>query len=264
MNNKVAFFLPTRKGSQRVKDKNTRPFAGIEGGLMENKIKQLVAIKSIDEIIISSNDEDCISIAQKYSNDNRVKIIRRPENLCQDSTNLEDLICYVPTITDAQHILWGHVTTPLCDAQEYDKAIELYFSQIKNGYDSLIGVVEMKNFLLNGQGKMINTTTSLWPRTQDLEPMYEINHTMFITKRDVYIEQKNRIGYKPILHIMDKIKSFDIDWEDDFIIAEAMYNYQCRMNMLSNVNGGVKPSSLLPFTQKGGSHEKHLILPSNT
>lgn len=41
MSEKIAFFLPTRKGSERVKSKNTRPFAGIEGGLVENKIKQL-------------------------------------------------------------------------------------------------------------------------------------------------------------------------------------------------------------------------------
>lgn len=41
MSDKVAFFLPTRKGSERVKNKNTRPFAGDEGGLVEIKIKQL-------------------------------------------------------------------------------------------------------------------------------------------------------------------------------------------------------------------------------
>ena len=56
MSEKIAFFLPTRKGSERVKSKNTRPFAGIEGGLVENKIKQLLATKHIDEILFSSND----------------------------------------------------------------------------------------------------------------------------------------------------------------------------------------------------------------
>ena len=40
-NNKIAFYLPTRKGSERVKNKNTRNFAGIEGGLVENKLNQL-------------------------------------------------------------------------------------------------------------------------------------------------------------------------------------------------------------------------------
>lgn len=51
---------------------------------------------------------------------------------------------------------------------------------------------------------------------------------MFIAKREVYVEQKNRIGQKPLLHVMDEMHSFDIDWEEDFTIAEIMYK---------NING---------------------------
>lgn len=219
----VSFFLPTRKGSERVINKNTRPFAGMEGGLVENKVKQLLATKLIDEIIFSSNDEACIAVAEKYK-DSRLKIIERPSELCLSSTNLQDLICYVPTVTDAEHILWGHVTTPLCGAAQYDAGIKLYFEKIREGYDSLVGVTELKNFLLNRNGKLINNTTDIpWPRTQDLEPLYEINHTMFLAKREVYTEQKNRLGRKVVLHVMDEICSKDIDWEDDFKIAEMMY-----------------------------------------
>ena len=221
---KISFFLPTRKGSERVINKNTRPFAGIEGGLVENKIKQILAAKRIDEIIFSSNDEKCLEVAQKYTSDSRMKIIERPEELCLSSTNLQDLICYVPTITDADHILWGHVTTPLAGAEEYDKAIEMYLSKLNDGYDSLVGVTELKNFLLNKEGQVINNTTDIpWPRTQDLEVLYEINHTIFLAKRNVYIEQKNRLGKKVLLHVMDEICSKDIDWEDDFRIAEIMF-----------------------------------------
>lgn len=221
--NKVAFFLPTRKGSERVINKNTKPFAGIEGGLVENKVRQLLETKLIDEIIFSSNDATCIAVAEKYK-DSRLKIIERPLELCLSSTNLQDLICYVPTVTDADHILWGHVTTPLCGADQYDAAITLYLDKLAEGYDSLVGVTELKNFLLNKEGKLINNTTDIpWPRTQDLEALYPINHTMFLAKRMVYTEQKNRIGQKPLLHIMDELHSFDIDWPDDFIIAEIMY-----------------------------------------
>ena len=225
MKERIAFFLPTRKGSERVKNKNTKPFAGIEGGLMENKIKQLVETKLLDEIILSTNDETCMAIAEKYgAKDSRVRIIPRPEELCLSSTNLQDLICYVPTITDAEHILWGHVTTPLCGADQYDAGIKLYFDKLEEGYDSLVGVTELKNFLLNKEGKLINNTTDIpWPRTQDLEALYPINHTMFLAKREVYTEQKNRIGKKPLLYIMDELHSFDIDWPDDFVIAEIMY-----------------------------------------
>lgn len=221
---KIAFFLPTRKGSERVKNKNTRPFAGMEGGLIENKIRQLLDTKLIDEIILSTNDEKCMEVAQKYSSDKRLRIIPRPDELCLSSTNLQDLICYVPTITDAEHILWGHVTTPLAGAEEYDKGIELYLSKLEEGYDSMVGVTELKNFLLNKDGKLVNNTINIpWPRTQDLEPLYEINHTMFLAKREVYTELKNRLGNKVLLHVMDEIHSKDIDWEDDFTIAEIMY-----------------------------------------
>lgn len=221
---KIAFFLPTRKGSERVKNKNTRPFAGIKGGLVENKIKQILATKHVDEIIFSSNDERCMEVADKYSYDSRLRIIPRPDELCLSSTNLQDLICYVPTVTDADHILWGHVTTPLAGAEEYDKGIELYLSKLEEGYDSLVGVTELKNFLLNKNGKLVNNTTDIpWPRTQDLEALYEINHTMFLAKREVYTKLKNRLGEKVLLHVMDEIHSKDIDWEDDFTIAEIMY-----------------------------------------
>lgn len=225
MSNKIAFYLPTRKGSERVKNKNTKPFAGIEGGLIENKINQLVETNLIDEIILSTNDETCMEIAEKYAaGDKRIRIIPRPEELCLSTTNLQDLICYVPQITDADHILWGHVTTPLAGADQYDAGIQLYLDKLNEGYDSLVGVTELKNFLLNKDGKLINNTTDIpWPRTQDLEALYEINHTMFLAKREVYVEQKNRIGQKPLLHVMDELHSFDIDWPDDFMIAEIMY-----------------------------------------
>lgn len=222
--NKVAFFLPTRSGSQRVVNKNTRDFAGIEGGLLKVKLNQLVNTKNFSSIILSTNDKECIKIAQEFKHtDSRLQIIERPNELCLDTTNLQDLIKYVPTITDAEHIVWGHVTTPIADASVYDAAVEEYLKQ-KGTADSLVSVVELKNFLLNAKGKLINNTTDIpWPRTQDLDPLYEINHVMFIASRDVYLKQANRIGMNPILFKMDKIKSFDIDWPEDFQIAEILY-----------------------------------------
>jgi N-acylneuraminate cytidylyltransferase len=231
-NNKVAFFLPTRKGSQRVINKNTRPFANMKGGLLENKLRQLINSERIDEIILSTNDEECISVAMPYTERcSRIKIVRRPDELCMDSTNLQDLILYVPTITDAQHILWGHVTTPFVDGAEYDNAIETYFSKLKENYDSLISVLGVKNFFLNKKGVIINNTTSIpWPRTQDLDTLYEINHAVFLAKREIYEKQKNRVGETPYLYEMDKLKSFDIDWEEDFAIAEMLYKMTLRNN----------------------------------
>ena len=40
----IAVFLPVRKGSKRVENKNTKPFAGFQNGLLELKLKQLIKI----------------------------------------------------------------------------------------------------------------------------------------------------------------------------------------------------------------------------
>lgn len=222
---KITFFLPARKGSQRVKHKNTRLFAGIKGGLLANKLQQLLKTQKIDEIVLSSNDEECLFIAEQFRHqDKRIVIDVRPDALCLDSTNLSDLIAYVPSVVSGKHIMWGHVTTPLADAKIYDRAVEAYFDALGCGYDSLVSVVELRNFLLDKTGRQVNNTTGiLWPRTQDLEPLYELNHVLFVAPVMLYKDKQNRIGGCPKMFVMDKLMSMDVDWEEDFIIAEMMY-----------------------------------------
>jgi len=227
MSNLVAFFLPIRKGSQRVKNKNTRTFAGIEGGLVRLKLEQLLKSNRIDQVILSTNDELSMDIAKDLDpSESKIKIIQRPEELCLDSTPLSELIKYVPTIIKEGHILWGHATTPFATVDVYDQVVNKYFYQLKNGYDSLITTLELQNFILSKEAKIINYEhkEGKWPRTQDLPVLYEVNHAVFMASRDIYINNLDRIGEKPFLHTQNKIESFDIDWEEDFLIAEAIYD----------------------------------------
>jgi CMP-N-acetylneuraminic acid synthetase len=227
MKRDICFFLPTRKGSQRVKSKNTRPFSGIQGGILELKLKQLMSSKTLSNIVLSTNDELSMEIASKIDpKQEKISVIVRPDELCLDTTKLTDLIAYVPQIVKEQHIIWGHTTTPFVNGEDYDKGIELYFSKLEEGFDSLISVMPLQNFLLDGDAKVFNYDAgeNRWPRTQDLRILYEVNHAMFITSRDIYSKNKNRVGDKPFLYEQDKIKSFDIDWVDDFLIAEAIYD----------------------------------------
>lgn len=223
---KVSFFLPVRKGSERVLNKNTRLFAGIEGGLVANKLRQLAEMKNVDEVILSTNDEISINVAEKYlPSFPKLRIEKRPDSLCSSSTKLIDLIKYVPDITDAEHVLWGHVTTPLVTGKMYDGAIVAYKESLLKGYDSLISVTPFQNFLLDANGKMVNNDTNLeWPRTQDLKPLYEINHAMFIAPITLYTMGK-RSGVRPKLYEISGLRAHDIDWEEDFIVGEQLFYY---------------------------------------
>ena len=223
---KVSFFLPVRKGSQRVINKSTRRFADLPGGLLELKIRQLLESELLDEIVLSTNDEEAIRIAKGILDPkNRLRIEPRPDHLCVDTTPLSDLIHYVPSIIQNEHILWGHVTTPFVLGADYDLVIEQYWKDLANGHDSLLSVSAFQNFLLNSEGRVFNSNSSefKWPRTQDLPTLYEVNHAVFLAPRKVYVEKNNRLGSNPALYKMDKIKSWDIDWEDDFAMAEAIY-----------------------------------------
>lgn len=60
---KITAVIPIRSGSQRVKDKNLRPFANTT--LMENKINSLLQVPELDSIIVNGNSEEAIEIVKK-------------------------------------------------------------------------------------------------------------------------------------------------------------------------------------------------------
>ena len=60
---KITAVIPIRSGSQRVKDKNLRPFANTT--LMENKIEMLLNVPELDSIIVNTNSEEVIEIVNK-------------------------------------------------------------------------------------------------------------------------------------------------------------------------------------------------------
>ncbi|MEN9919771.1 MAG: hypothetical protein RL662_2207 [Bacteroidota bacterium] len=221
---KLSIFLPCRAGSERVPKKNTKPFADTEGGLLKIKLHQLIACKLVDDIVVSTNDEDVIRIATSLNND-RIRIDRRPEHLATSATSTDDLVKYLPSIITEGDVLWTHVTSPFIDAKIYEQAIIIYREMVAKGeHDSLMSVTPLKTFIWDKNGAInYDRNKEKWPRTQTIEPLFEINSGIFLTHVDVYKNNQDRIGAKPYLFENNDIDSFDIDWEEDFFIAEAIY-----------------------------------------
>lgn len=226
MSKDVSIFLPTRKGSERAKNKNTRDFCSIKGGLLHLKLTTLLKLRNFSELVLSTNDEKSVDVASLF-NDSRIRIDHRPESLCLSETKVEDLIRYVPSCIKSEHILWTHVTAPFLDDQDYSNALDKYFFNFDNQqFDSLLSVTKLQQFIWDNElRKMINFDISNgnWPRTQDLKPLYEVNHAFYINSRENYLKYNNRISPNLDIFEIDKIKSFDIDWEEDFMIAESIY-----------------------------------------
>ena len=115
----ISFFIPIRKGSKRVKNKNIRPIKKFRLGLTEIKILQLRKLcNSINrlnlkkfkpiEIIVSTN---CEKIKKFLKPLKWIKIHHRNEYLSSDDC-LGELIKEVPKICQGEYIVWTHVTSP--------------------------------------------------------------------------------------------------------------------------------------------------------
>tara|TARA_B100002052_G_scaffold290118_1_gene308329 strand:+ start:998 stop:1675 length:678 start_codon:yes stop_codon:yes gene_type:complete len=219
---KIDIFLPCRSSSVRIKNKNIKKFSNKKFGLFELKIYQLIHVKGIRKVIVSTNDKKILKYLYK-NKFKKVLIDKRPDNLCKSITSTDDLIKYVPKITNSEHILWTHVTSPFFNKNDYESAIKIYKKKIKN-YDSLLGVSKVQDYIYDKKNPInFNKKKEKWPRTQTLKKLFMVNNAIFITSRKNYINLSDRIGKKPYLMEIEKIKSFDVDWPEDFKIAESIY-----------------------------------------
>lgn len=231
---KVTCFLPCRAGSERVKNKNTRQFAGIEGGLLKIKLDQLIRCSLIDTIVLSTDDQKVIDVSKPYGS--RIRIDNRPSGLASSDAILDDLIRYVGKIISGPHILWTHVTSPFTGEDIYTRAINDYFSFIKTDkFDSLMSVTPLRVHVWDRKGEPVNYKRAeiRWPRSQQVDPLFEVNSAIFINSRENYIRLEDRIGLNPYLFEMDKTESLDIDYEDDFLLAESIYRFRQSRQKLS-------------------------------
>ena len=79
-------------------------------------------------------------------------------------------------------------------------------------------------------GKPFNYELDNIPRTQDIPALYEETSGFYIYRQDVITKLNRRIGNNPYIVEVGEIESVDIDEPEDFIIADAIYNYQRAQN----------------------------------
>ncbi len=218
----VKAFLPCRKGSERVPRKNIRPFGGYANGLIEIKLQQLIQAEKVSTIYLSTNDTEILDYAASL-NQPKLVMHHRLDSLASSQTSTDELVAHALNLVGDGDILWTHVTSPFVTAHDYDQIITKYYEVLSHGYDSLMTTNLIHGFLWDDNGP-VNYDRSLekWPRTQTLKPLHEVNSAVFLANADIYSKLDDRIGQNPCFYPLDKIQGFDIDWEDDFKIAEAI------------------------------------------
>ena len=144
----ISTVLTVRKGSERVKNKNLKPF--YQKNLLAYKIETLLKVKSIKKIIVNTDSEEAIKIANEYG----VSHHRREAYYASSECPNSEFWCHIAENTKTEYILFTHCTNPLIKVDTYEKMIEIFYKE-KNKFDSFNSVTEVKEFLIL-QNKPLN------------------------------------------------------------------------------------------------------------
>lgn len=212
---KIKALVAVRSGSQRVVNKNIRPFAG--SSLLEIKLNQLKRIPNIDGIVVNSNDDKMLEIASNMG----CEVVKRDEYYASNQVSMSEVYRNMAENVNTDVIAYINATNPLLNDRTIVQAIENYKKNISQ-YDSLNSAHLIKEFLFK-ENLPINYDLRHQPRSQDLPDISALNFAINIISREKMIECKNVVGYKPNIYIIDEVEATDIDNPIDFDFAEFVY-----------------------------------------
>ncbi len=207
--------ITVRKGSQRVKNKNFKKFAG--KNLLIHKIEMLKKIRGIDEIIINTDSEKAINIAKKLN----VNFFKREPYFASSKCPNSEFWSNIAQNTKSKYIMFTHCTNPLVKKNTYQKFLKI-FKKFKYNYDSFNSVSEVKEFLIK-KNKPINFDFSRAPNSQDLPDIIKLNFAISILSTKLMYKKKSLVGNKPYFIKLNTVEGFDINTPLEFKFAEHLF-----------------------------------------
>jgi CMP-N-acetylneuraminic acid synthetase len=211
---KIVAMIPIKLNNERTPGKNTKTF--FDGTpLMYFVQKNLLSINAIEKIYVYCSDDD----VQKYILDG-VKYLKRPDYLDLPTSNFNEFFNCFHEAVEADIYVSAFATAPFIEKEHYEECIDA----VKSGrYDSAFTATKVQEFMWNEHGKPVNFDPCDLPRTQDLPALYAETGGLYVFSIETYDTLGRRIGNNPYITLLDSIEAFDIDYPEDFEIANAIY-----------------------------------------
>ena len=222
---KTVAFVPIKLNNQRTPGKNTKKFD--DGtSLISLFLKTLVKVRGIDEIYVFCSDDSIKAYLIQG-----VEFLKRPEYLDTQQATPQNIISEFMKRVDADVYVVCHCTSPFVSQEHFEECIEAAKSE---RYDSSF-TAERLQHLMWADNKPMNFDPANIPRTQDLPVYYSEVSAAYAFKKEVFMKYKRRIGVSPHITAVNGIECIDIDYPEDFEMANAIY-----MNIVKNRGGGYK------------------------
>ena len=210
---KTTAFIPVKLNNERTPGKNLKRFK--DGTPLIHFVqKNLLQVRGIDSLYVYCS---CDSI-REYILDG-IQFLKRPASLDTSATRCNDIIKAFASQVDSDIYIMAHATSPFVTASHIQECLDA----VKGGsYDSAIAAVKMQNFIWY-KDKPLNFDISNNLRTQDMEPVWVELSTPFVFTKEAFLLHEGRTGDRPYRCECSAIEGIDIDYPEDFELAEAVY-----------------------------------------
>lgn len=213
---KVTAVVAVRKGSQRVLNKNIKPFG--DTTLLDLKLQTLLKVSNIDEIIVNSDCDEMIEIGKSYG----VTTKKREEYFASSEASNSEFHGHIGETTDTDYIFLAPVCSPFISSEKHEEAINQFMN---SDCDSLTSTSLVKGHLWL-DGKPINYDLDNVPNSQDLPDIEMINYGITIVDKNTMKNKSRVIGDNPDFIILNEYEGVDINTPFEFQTAEIIYKLQ--------------------------------------
>ena len=219
---KVVAIIPARGGSKGVPRKNVRLLAGKP--LLAWTVEAALQSRLIDRVIVSTEDSEIAAVSRQYG----AEVVIRPADLARDETPTEPVILHVLENLEKLEnhrpdiVVLLQATSPLRNNLHIKAAFDVF--QREND-DSLLSVCSSHSFLWKKSESgacSVNYDYTNRPRRQDAEPEFRENGAIYITSREIMVNQQNRLGGRIGLYVMEDEDSVEIDSPYDFWLCQQI------------------------------------------
>lgn len=223
----IVALITARGGSRRLPNKNIKRFLGKP--LIAWTIRQALASKYIDRIIVSTDSKKIADISKRYGAE---APFLRPKKIATDNAKSMDAVVHaIEWLRNKGQsydlLILLQPTSPLRKKEDIDKSIELLFSKKAQAVISVCKVDHHPYWSnkLPGNGRMNNFIhpDAANKSSRELKNFYRLNGATFLGYCDYLKKQKSFLGSKTYAYIMPKERSVDIDDEIDFNFAEFYF-----------------------------------------
>tara|TARA_B110001454_G_scaffold218918_2_gene248573 strand:- start:299 stop:1030 length:732 start_codon:yes stop_codon:yes gene_type:complete len=231
---KVLAVVSARSGSKGVPNKNIKLLGGKP--LILYSLEKLLKVKEIDKIILSSDSDKILNIAQKFSK--KIHPMKRPDYLAIDKTPLTSVVKHVALELEKKgyspdYVLQIAPTCPFIKVETLKKIISLLkrkknncvvtLKRIEHEHPYRAKKLNLNSFIFKSFIKNIDVEKYI--SRQDLPTLYCTSGAIYARSFKLlktFNEKNFCLGQKPIGIIVDDIEAINIDRKIDFDFAQLL------------------------------------------